>query len=593
MARRRHDREDWIFSPAELLEQSFALLRALPWTALVWCVAGPAPFVLALLFFWPEMSRPAGAATLPAWAAALAVLFAWMKIAQALFSREIWKCLLPDGVPALSAGGFWRRTGALLAMSAVSLPLQFIAANLLVPFVWVYATFQNATLFAYTQEIEPRPLRRLFGLSARMSHHEPLAHHLLLLQLIIFSCVVWGSVFATGLTLAILAKMLTGVENSFSLNPMAAAFSSLYLAVTMSVTWMIVSPFFRAACALRAFHVLARETGADLRGRLQGIKRRASSLAATAAMLLAFWSAAVPADAQENTATPPAGAQSGETSAAAGAPSAYQPATSAEKIVDAAGHKAVVFGEAIRQTLAQKEYQWRVPTGARSKEKNGENSLVGLIKKFFQGVRSVFRDFDSLMTDIIDFFRKLFGKSAPSTTPDLGTGSGLNASALRGLVYLLGVVLLGVLLFFIARHFIRRRQPAMSGSAAGPLAAPVDLENEETLASQLPEDQWLRLAREQLDGGDLRLAVRALFLAILASLGEQRLIEIARSKSNRDYREELGFRAASRREVAELFGQSVGVFERVWYGLHDALPQWVQQLMDNYERIKSSRAPAS
>ena len=39
------------------------------------------------------------------------------------------------------------------------------------------------------------------------------------------------------------------------------------------------------------------------------------------------------------------------------------------------------------------------------------------------------------------------------------------------------------------------------------------------MASQLPEDAWLKLAREMVEKGDLRLAVRAMYLAMLAHLG--------------------------------------------------------------------------
>jgi hypothetical protein len=68
------------------------------------------------------------------------------------------------------------------------------------------------------------------------------------------------------------------------------------------------------------------------------------------------------------------------------------------------------------------------------------------------------------------------------------------------------------------------------------------------------------------------------------------LIEIARSKSNRDYREELGFRVRVHRELVEAFGENVGIFERVWYGLHQAGQDVVERLISNYQQIKSARS---
>jgi hypothetical protein len=98
----------------------------------------------------------------------------------------------------------------------------------------------------------------------------------------------------------------------------------------------------------------------------------------------------------------------------------------------------------------------------------------------------------------------------------------------------------------------------------------------------------MRLARENIAAGELRLAARALFLATLATLGEQRLIEIARSKSNRDYRNELGLRARGRGGLQDAFGENVGIFERVWYGLHEVGVEVVETLTNNYHRIKSA-----
>jgi hypothetical protein len=136
----------------------------------------------------------------------------------------------------------------------------------------------------------------------------------------------------------------------------------------------------------------------------------------------------------------------------------------------------------------------------------------------------------------------------------------------------------------------RRRPPAVAATGV-PASSAVDLTDEATLASALPEDEWLKLARVQYDGGDLRLAVRAVFLATLAALGERRLIDIARSKSNHDYALELRLRTAGRQEVPVVFTRSIGVFERAWYGLHDVAPEWVQELLDNHQRLVSHASP--
>ena len=142
-------------------------------------------------------------------------------------------------------------------------------------------------VFAYTQEFDHRCCRRLLGLSARVSHHEPLSNHLLLLLLFLFGFMVWAALFAAGLLLPFLLKILTGVESVFTRNPMASAFNSLYLAVVVSVAWMLVSPLFRVAYVLRNFHARSRPTGLDLLSRLYAVRHRASMAVALAGALAA------------------------------------------------------------------------------------------------------------------------------------------------------------------------------------------------------------------------------------------------------------------------------------------------------------------
>jgi hypothetical protein len=50
---------------------------------------------------------------------------------------------------------------------------------------------------------------------------------------------------------------------------------------------------------------------------------------------------------------------------------------------------------------------------------------------------------------------------------------------------------------------------------------------------------WTRLGREFRQRGELRLALRAFYLASLSHLAAKGLVTVARFKSNRDYEREL------------------------------------------------------
>jgi hypothetical protein len=142
----------------------------------------------------------------------------------------------------------------------------------------------------------------------------------------------------------------------------------------------------------------------------------------------------------------------------------------------------------------------------------------------------------------------------------------------------------GVLTLILAR--IISRQRAVTPQAAPALAPTPDLESEDTTADQLPEDEWLRLARQKVEDGDLRQALRALFLAVLSLLGAQGLILIRKSKSNFDYERELRRKLDPVPQLDEIFSADRKLFERCWYGAHPVTIAEFEQSDSLYQRLK-------
>jgi len=76
--------------------------------------------------------------------------------------------------------------------------------------------------------------------------------------------------------------------------------------------------------------------------------------------------------------------------------------------------------------------------------------------------------------------------------------------------------------------------------------------------------------------GELRLAVRAAYLGLLAGLGQRQWLTIRRDRTNREYLEEFRRRwqrrplAAldARAEIPEKLRGSLRRFDGVWYGSH-------------------------
>ena len=98
----------------------------------------------------------------------------------------------------------------------------------------------------------------------------------------------------------------------------------------------------------------------------------------------------------------------------------------------------------------------------------------------------------------------------------------------------------------------------------------------------------MKLASELMEHGELRLALRALFLGTLADLAKRNLVNLARFKSNRDYERELQRRSHSSPDLLSAFGDNVAALERVWYGRHEVHPDLVSRFVANVNLIKAA-----
>ena len=181
-----------------------------------------------------------------------------------------------------------------------------------------------------------------------------------------------------------------------------------------------------------------------------------------------------------------------------------------------------------------------------------------------------------------EWLRKLFRHQRASTssgTPGYGW-----IELLYILLYGLAAVAVAALLILLYRVWRDRRSPAMVASE--PIQPLPDIGDENVGADQLPGDDWTKLGRELLERGELRLAMRAFYLASLAYLAARNLISIARFKSNRDYERELRRRGHSFPDLLSVFGDNLASFECIWYGLHEVNRERVEQFVAKVETMR-------
>ncbi len=221
----------------------------------------------------------------------------------------------------------------------------------------------------------------------------------------------------------------------------------------------------------------------------------------------------------------------------------------------------------VRDVLKRREFTWRNPRAPVAPEVKDEGP--GVIAQYLKAIGKKINEW-------LGILRRWFGRSdeTPAEDPSVGDHGGPTFAgiALRTLLYMLLALCAAMVVVLLFRGWRARRAARELAGKAAPAASVAlpDLADESVLADQLPEDEWLALARRLLERGERRLALRAFYLSALSSLGGHGLLGIARHKSNRDYQGELRRRARDRAGLQEVFGRLVGRFERVWYGSHPA-----------------------
>ncbi|MFZ4763827.1 MAG: hypothetical protein ACOYMN_02640 [Roseimicrobium sp.] len=543
-------------NPFTLVEEATHLLRRA--SATVWLAhyVGSAPFVVWLFFFWSDMSRsPFASSRLGEYALIFALLYVWMKVWQARFSGELLAILEGrEGVGRLPLRG-WMRLVASQALVHATMPwLLGIASVAVIPVAWVYAFYHNVSILAVGHFLEGGRTSGLLRKALALAHFEPKENHYLLVLLSVFVHMVYANIFVAFILCAQLMKAFTGVENAFTMHPMLFASTALQ-ALLIGLTYLVVNPFIKALYILRCFYGEARTSGVDMAVSLRALAR-------PVVLGLYLWSCPTLLCASRTAAVEPS------------------PIERASQLGEPQGAGATIssreLDRSIRDVLQSSEFQWRLPreAGAVNSE---ESWLAAQLRRFAEWLDQMAEAMGRFLGDLVDW---LFGNREHT---EVAGKSSLWLAAMPKLVMGLIVLLVVVLLVMLWRNW-RQSQPTLVVEAE---AAPpeINLESEHVLASQLPEDEWLRLAREKMDAGELRLALRASFLATLAHLGQRNLLQISRSKSNGDYVRELSWRARSHDGLSESFSGQVRTFDGVWYGWSEVTTDLMQRFEEQRERI--------
>jgi hypothetical protein len=528
----------------DLVEEATHLLRTAPAATLAAYYSGAIPFVLGFLYFWADMSRnPFAPQHLAGASLGLALLFLWMKFWQVIFARNLRAHLAAEPPPPLN----FRRGARIFLTQTILQPAGLFLIPLallpLIPFAWVYGFFQNATALAGDDSAT-----RLAKKSWQQATLWPGQNILAVVITFAFGFFVFLNWAIVCYMLPHLAKLLFGISSIFTESPYSVL-NTTFFAGMITLTYLCVDPILKAIYVLRCFYGESLQSGEDLKAELKSFARHAPGAMALLVLLGSL-----------------AGTSTGMAASPAPAAASLTPAH---------------LNQAINHTIQERKYLWRMPRELPAEDQASQ----GIFARFFDKIGTMLREWARVLGDWLDsLIKKLFPAHHTDYSPSHASSGYGWILSVEIFLYGLVAVALSALAIFLYRVWLNRQKPATVLSEA--IQPAPDITNENIRADQLPEDGWIRLARELLERGEFRPALRAFYLASLAHLAAKNLIRIARFKSNREYERELRRRAHSFPDLLSVFGDNLSTLERIWYGTHAADRDLVDRFAANVERIR-------
>lgn len=541
-----------------LIEQAVHLLRRNNATALAEYYLGSLPFILGLLYFWSDMSRN----SMAAWycgplAAGVAILFIWMKMWQVRFCRRLWCHLQKDEPEKWTWKRIWStaaRQTALHATGVVVLPLAVIFAF---PFAWVYAFYQNLCV---VDDSRAEKMLDLAKTAKEQAMLWPGQNHLMLALMTLFGLFVFLNLGVGLILLPYLLKILLGVETVFTLSGMRML-NTTFLAVLCGLSYLCLDPILKAIFVLRCFYGSSLQTGDDLKSALRPFLTAGITVFITFMMI-------IPHDL--------AGAVGSDTN------DPWEMVDDGRLYVDTLdGH--------IESVLEQRRFAWRLPREEVPEPVEDNGWIRTTIEWIGEKSRAIFRTVSDWIEDILDWLIERLPK--PKLSPDAQTGD--YREIVRWVFYALGFGLALWLVYWLFR-WLKQSRPVSAGAVQPAQGHDnIDLTDESVTAEDLPSDQWLAMAQEMMERKDLRKALRALYLSVLALLSDNHRLRIAPYKSNREYADELARRSHAEPELLEKFDWCIGAFERSWYGMHAVEQNMLDQFVNHQERLVDLVQPST
>ncbi len=531
----------------DVIEEAILILRSIPSYWYLLYLVGTLPFVFGFVYYWTEMSRNVLTDnSIISLSLLLAILFIWMRCWQSIFMRYIQAYVCGESICNYSFHTIGRLIAAHIILQPCSIILRLLSWILLFPFGWVYAFFQNVIVFAGEED---NRLQSIYYGSLQQSILWQTQNIMFIIVSSVFRFVVFINILLCTLTIAYLLKTLVGINTLFS-SGLWYIGDTTFLVTILALTYLCSDPLVKTFYLLRCFYGTSINRGRDIKANLQSLINGKTVLL----FCIIGFSICTFCLSQN---------------------SLFAAQQSNNPVVTNHIVSNQNLDKAIRSELQHPKYKWKFP---KERSQSKDITRPKFIQRIVDWIGKKFRAIASWIRDLFKISPKPDTKETSTWLDTLTAG--------KTVVIILSVVVLIVLFAILAKYNFFRRIHEQKNQLD--INVPPDIKDENITADQLPDDEWVTMAKELLNKGEKTLAIRAYFLSTLSHLGQKRLITIELFKTNRDYLNEVVKKAHIFPMLSAPFSQNVKLFDYVWYGLHEVTNEILEKFINNQETIKTN-----
>ncbi len=531
----------------DVIEEAILILRSIPSYWYLLYLIGTLPFIFGFVYYWTEMSRNVLTDnSIVSLSLLLAILFIWMRCWQSIFMRYIQAYVCGESVCNYSFHIIGRLIAAHIIFQPCSVILRLLSWILLFPFSWVYAFFQNVIVFAGEED---NRLQSIYYGSLQQSILWQTQNIMFIIVSSVFRFIVFINILLCTITMAFLLKTLFGINTLFS-SGLWYIGDTTFLVTILALTYLCSDPLVKTFYLLRCFYGTSINSGRDIKADLQGLIKEKNILL----FCIIVFSICTFCLSQN---------------------SLFAAKQSNNPVVTKYIVSNQNLDKVIRSELQHPKYKWKFP---KERSKSKDISRPKFILRIVDRIGNKFRAIANRIRDFIKISPKPDAKETSVWFDTLTTG--------KTVVIILSGVVLVVLFTILAKYNFFRRIHEQKDLVN--IIVPPDIKDESISADQLPDDEWVAMAKELLNKGEKTLAIRAYFLSTLSHLGQKRLITIELFKTNRDYLNEVVKKAHIFPMLSDPFSQNVKLFDSVWYGLHEVTNEILEKFINNLETIKTN-----